>query len=107
MIGYGRFDTFEQLDILRRTYKLLALYQNYFQPSRKLIKKQRIGARVRKTYDEARTPAQRLLERKDISPEVRRTLKANFRDLNPAELLRTINSLIHEPYQTLVEYDLS
>ena len=107
MIGYGRFDTFEQLDILRRIYRLLALYQNYFQPSRKLIKKQRIGARVRKTYDEARTPAQRLLACKNISPDVRRTLKTTFRDLNPAELLRTINGLIHELYQTLTRYDLS
>ena len=107
MIGYGRFDTFEQLDILRRAYSLLALYQNYFQPSRKLIKKQRIGARVRKTYDEAKTPAQRLLSRKDTPSEVKRVLKETFRGLNPAQLLRTINDLIHEAYQTLPRYDPS
>ena len=107
MIGYGRFDTPEQLDILRRIYNLLTLYQNYFQPSRKLTKKQRIGARVRKTYDEAQTPAQRLLSRKDVSPDTKRMLKQTFRGLNPAELLRTINHLIHEAYQTSAGYDPS
>jgi hypothetical protein len=29
-------------------------------------------------------------------------LKETLRDLNPAQLLRTINDLIHEAYQTLV-----
>ena len=107
MVGYGRFDTFEQLDILRRIYGLMALYQNYFQPSRKLIKKQRIGARVSKTYDQAQTPAQRFLSRKDVSPDTKRMLNQTFRDLNPAQLLRTINDLIHELYQTLARYDPS
>ena len=102
MIGYGRFDTAEQLDILRRIYRLLAFYQNYFQPSRKLLKKQRIGARVRKTYDQARTPAQRLLAHKHISSNTKRTLKQTFRSLNPAQLLRTIQDLTHQMYETLI-----
>jgi hypothetical protein len=105
MVGYGRFDTLEQLEILRRAYALFTFYQNYFQPSRKLAKKQRIGARVTKTYDEAQTPARRLLSRKDTPSELERVLKGTFHDLNPAELLRSVNSLIHELYQTLPRYD--
>ena len=101
MIGYGRFDTPEQLGILRRIYTLLTFYQNYFQPSRKLVRKQRIGARTRKSYDQAQTPAQRLEARKDTSAQTKRLLKETFRDLNPAQLLRTINELIHGLYATM------
>jgi len=98
MIGYGRFDKIEQLEILRRVYNLLAIYQNYFQPSRKLIKKQRIGAKARKTYDIARTPAQRLLARKDTPADIKRMLKQRFRELNPAQLIRTIEATVREIY---------
>ncbi len=107
MIGYGRFETHQQLNLIERIHSLLSFYQNYFQPSRKLIKKQRVGARVRKTYDEAHTPAQRLLVRKDVSPNTKRMLKQTFRETNPAQLLRTINDIIHELYQTPAGYDLS
>lgn len=105
MIGYGRFDTAEQLDILRRIYTLLVFYQNYFQPSCKLVRKQRIGARSKKTYDQAQTPAQRLLSRKDLPAEIRRLLRQRIRDLNPAQLLRTIEELTHELYATIQRYD--
>jgi hypothetical protein len=107
MIGYGRFETDDQLDILRRIYCLLTLYQNYFQPSRKLLKKQRIGARTRKTYDVSQTPAQRLLSRKDIPTQTKKILKQTFRELNPAQLLRSIIELTHELYSIDRRYDLS
>lgn len=98
MIGYGRFDTYEQLDKLERIYGLLALYQNYFQPSRKLLEKTRIGARVKKKYDRAQTPAQRLLFRQDTPGQVKDRLQILFHDLNPAQMLRDINDLICELY---------
>lgn len=100
MIGYGRFETYEHLDILKRIYNLLALYQNYFQPSRKLLKKERTGAKVKKTYDTAQTPAQRLISRVDFPQEIKEHLAKTFDQLNPAELLRTINQLVSELYQT-------
>jgi hypothetical protein len=100
MIGYGRLDTYEQLDTLKRIYNLLALYQNYFQPSRKLLEKTRIGARVTKKYDTAQTPAQRLLSRDDTPEDVKDRLRHTFRELNPAHLQRTISQLVAELYQT-------
>ena len=63
VIGYGKFDTYAQLDIIKRIERLLAFYQNYFQPSQKLVSKTRIGAKVRKKHDLAQTPAHRLLAR--------------------------------------------
>lgn len=103
MIGYGKFDTYEQLDIIKRAESLLAFYQNYFQPSQKLISKTRIGAKVKKKYDIVQTPAQRLLARIDTPKDTKKLLKDTFRQLNPAALLRDINKLISELYDTLLE----
>jgi hypothetical protein len=101
MIGYGRFDTYEQLNIIKRIESLLAFYQNYFQPSQKLISKTRIGAKVHKIHDVAQTPAQRLLARKDTPKDTKKRLKDTFRQLNPAALLRNINNLVAALYETL------
>jgi hypothetical protein len=100
MIGYRRFDTKEQLGILKRIYSLLTLYQNYFQPSQKLTEKHRIGSKVRKKYDDAQTPCQRLLSRKDIPQDTKKRLRQTFRNTNPAQLLRDIQSLITKLYNT-------
>jgi hypothetical protein len=99
MIGYGRFDTKGQLDTIRRIHNLLALYQNYFQPSQKLTSKQRIGAKVKKSYDVAQTPCQRLLSRHQTPEQTKEALRSTRDGLNPVELLRTIQSLVSELYQ--------
>lgn len=98
-IGYGRFDTYHQLDIIKRIHNLLALYQNYFQPSQKLVSKERIGAKVKKKYDTAQTPSQRLLSRLETPNTTRAALRNTFQGLNPVQLLRSIQSLISELYQ--------
>lgn len=98
MIGYGRFDTHEQLDLLARIYAMLTLYQNYFQPSQKLIAKERIGSRVKKKYDTAQTPCQRLLTRKDVPMDTKKLLRHTMLEINPAQLLRDIHNLITELY---------
>ena len=100
-IGYGRFDTHKQLDIIKRIESLLAFHQNYFQPSQKLISKTRIGAKVRKKYDIAQTPAQRLLARDDVPKETKTLLKNTFLKLNPVVLLYAIYDLVEELYDTL------
>ena len=99
MIGYARFDTPAQLDIIKRIHNLLALYQNYFQPSQKLLSKERIGARVKKKYDVAQTPSQRLLSRPQTPDNTKESLRKTCQGLNPAHLLRSIQSLISELYQ--------
>jgi hypothetical protein len=98
MLGYGRFDTYDQLDIIKRIHNLLVLYQNYFQPSQKLLSKERIGARVKKKYDVAQTPCQRLLSRPEIPKQTRDVLRKTFHGLNAVHLLRSIQRLISELY---------
>jgi hypothetical protein len=92
-VGYQRFDNELQLNLLNQLYELLDLYNNFFQPSMKLQSKERHGARVKKTYDQARTPYQRLLESNFISEDTKAQLRARYHLLNPAQLKRKIERL--------------
>jgi hypothetical protein len=98
IIGYGRLDTEQQLDTLRRIYRLLSYFQNYFQPSAKLISKERVGSKVKKKYDTPQTPCQRLLARKDAPKETKKALRSSFYKLDPVQLLNCIEELAGELY---------
>ena len=56
LIGYDRYEGLGAWRALIQLYEILRLYVNFFQPSMKLIEKQRDGARVKKRYDRAQTP---------------------------------------------------
>ncbi len=60
-VGYFRYDTRRELDLLNQLWPLAALQVNLFLPQQKLLTKTRTGATVRKTYDTAATPLDRLL----------------------------------------------
>jgi len=92
-VGYARYDTDKELSILNELYSYLRLYVNFFQPVRKLIKKERIGSKITKTYDEAKTPYRRVLTSPDIKEEIKVKLKNQYAMLNPAELKRKITKL--------------
>jgi hypothetical protein len=92
-VGYSRHDTDNELSILNELYSYLRLYVNFFQPVRKLIKKERIGSKVIKRYDEAKTPYQRVLESPNIKEEIKVKLRKEYDMLNPAELKRKITKL--------------
>ena len=90
-VGYDRWETEQELALLEDIYNDLRLYINFFQPSFKLLAKERIGNKTRKRYDPAKTPYQRVLERKDISLEAKARLMNLYLPLNPAELRRRID----------------
>ncbi len=92
-VGYSRYDTAKELTLLNELYGYLRLYVNFFQPVRKLIKKERIGSKVIKRYDEAKTPYRRVLASPDIEDEIKMKLKSKYDMLNPAELKRKITKL--------------
>lgn len=92
-VGYQRLAGVEQLALVNELYKHLRLYTNYFQPLMKLKHKERHGSQVKKTYDTAQTPYQRLLQSPYLSAAGKRRLKAEYARLNPAELKRQIERL--------------
>jgi len=90
-VGYDRWETQQELALLQSIYDDLRLYINFFQPSFKLIAKERIGNKTIKRYDPAKTPCQRVLARKDISLEAKARLMNLYSQLNPAALRRSID----------------
>ena len=93
-VGYDRWETQQELALLESIYDDLRLYINFFQPSFKLIARERIDNKTLKRYDTAKTPYQRVLERKDISLEAKARLAHLYIHLNPAELRRRIEQKI-------------
>lgn len=89
-VGYQRYDTSEQVAVLNELYSHLRLLTNFFLPVMKLKSKERIGSKVKKRYDEPRTPYQRLLLSPDVSKKDKRRLREQYQKLNPAALKRQI-----------------
>lgn len=92
-VWYNRYDTDYQVKLMNQLYGYLRLYINFFQPSMKLKEKTRIGSRVKKKFDTAKTPFQRVLEHPAIDQRVKESLKKQYELLNPAELKRKIVEL--------------
>jgi len=90
-VGYDRWETEQERILLENIYDDLQLYINFFQPSFKLIAKERVGNQTLKRYDTAKTPYQRVLERQDIPLEAKARLMNLYVQLNPAELRRRID----------------
>jgi hypothetical protein len=93
-VGYDRWETEQERVLLENIYADLELYINFFQPSLKLVAKERLGNQTIKRYDTAKTPYQRVLERQDISLEAKARLVNLYIQLNPVELRRRIDQKI-------------
>ncbi|MFN8522841.1 MAG: hypothetical protein U0821_07005 [Chloroflexota bacterium] len=59
---------------------------NYLQPICKLVTKDRDGAKVRRQYDAAQTPYQRVLADQHVDEHVKATLTEHDEGLHPAQV---------------------
>jgi len=91
-VGYARFDAPEVTDALNLAYDVLTPYLNHFAASRRTVSKERIGARWKVTREKkSMTPYQRVLQRADVTDEVKAELKQIHDGLNPLVLRREID----------------
>jgi hypothetical protein len=95
-VGYLRYDSEQELKLLNELYRKLQLYTNYFQPVMKLVEKQRVGSKVKKRYDRARTPYERVMESSEVSEAKKERLREDYERVNPAEIKREITRLQNE-----------
>jgi len=96
LIGYDRYSSRKALEALNRVYNLLRLYVNFFQPVMKLVSKTRNGAKVRKVYDVARTPYQRLVGSGVLTQVQKQELAAIYHGLNPIAMLNEIDQNLEQ-----------
>ena len=101
LVGYRRMTTAVQCEVLASLYEAAADFRNFFQPAMKLKEKVREGGKVRRVYEEPRTPYQRLLELGKLKPKQRRVLEKRYQSLNPVELRRRIERLRTELFDLL------
>jgi len=90
MVGHERFSGIVAGQALAHLYQAARIYVNFFQPSFKLRKKTRDGARVKRTYYPPATPCDRLLKHEGISDQIKEKLRLERKELDPVELLHRI-----------------
>jgi len=89
--GYERITDEEVVeaidDMYQNEHRLLT---NFFYTTLKLKEKKREGGKITKKHGRAQTPYQRLMESDRIPQETKDKLKAQYAQLNPAELQRNL-----------------
>jgi hypothetical protein len=98
-VGYGRFETQRECDLLNMVYDYLRLLTNFYMPSQKLAGKGRDGGRIIRTLDVPQTPYRRVLASEHVSQASKDVLTKLFSTLNPVELRREVVRLTGELYR--------
>lgn len=98
LLGYCRYDTPEELEIIQSIYRNeWRLLMNFFMPQRKMIQKHKIGSQYKRTYDKLQTPYQRVMASQQVSTIEKEKLKMTYLALNPlalrASLIQKLNKL--------------
>jgi hypothetical protein len=93
LVGYDRYEGQQAYRQLAELYRAVRLYINFFQPSMKLVWKERTGAKVAKKYDAAQTPYQRLLATEVLEETEQQRLAAVYERLDPVALRQQMERL--------------
>jgi len=93
VVGYDRLVGEHASRQLTELYRALRLYVNCFQPSMKLLSKQRDRKKVRYVYDPAKTPLQRLLLSGILPAQKQQELTEVAQALDPIRLFQQLEQL--------------
>jgi hypothetical protein len=100
-VGYDRLDTVDQTNLLNQLYDRLWIYYNLFQPVMRITEKNVVPSkngsyRIKRRYDDAKTPFDRLSASNQLDPEERERLEQLRQDTNPRKLRSEIYHLLDE-----------
>lgn len=96
LVGYDRMESQETVPALNRLYGLLSLWTNHWQPVLKLVHKERNGAKVKKRYDEAKTPYRRVLAATVLSRQGSQCLEKVHNERGPVALRKQLDQALQE-----------
>ena len=110
--GYGRLDFKLAVQLMNNVYrKEWRDLQNDFYPKMKLLKKTRIGSKIRRVMSKPLTPYARLMVSMEVTEEVKKDLTARHLLFNPFQLrkklrkkLRDFNLYQRDPGQNIGKY---
>ena len=92
VVGYDRLRGEEALGQLRGIYRVLRLQTNGWLPAMKLVSKQRDGSKVKKQYDEPKTPLRRVLETTLAPTEARVEFERELGECGPLKLKEALDA---------------
>lgn len=91
LLGWDRYDTPEAVEAINHLYRNeLRLWLNLYLPSVKLLKKIRVGSKVRRVYDGPRTPFERVKACPQADREKVARLEEVRKNLDPFQLGKII-----------------
>ncbi|HVX20284.1 MAG TPA: DDE-type integrase/transposase/recombinase [Acidimicrobiales bacterium] len=96
LVGYLRFDTKEELELLNAIWELDRRFSNHLLAQQKLVERRREGARVAKRYDRAQTPVERAIASGVLSKPQVASLRKMTTAIRPADLAGAITELTRE-----------
>jgi hypothetical protein len=100
LLGWERYDTHEAIVAINDLYEHeLRLWLNLFLPSVKLLKKVRVGSKVRRVYDGPRTPFERVRACRQADQDQVARLEETRRRLDPFQLARIIERKLEGIYR--------
>ncbi len=92
LLGYVRYDAPAAVAAMNALYRQeLRLFQNLFLPSVKLVRKVRVGSRIRRVYDRPQTPFERVQACPEADPVKVARLAALQAQLDPFALAAAID----------------
>jgi len=99
LMGYVRYDTPAAVAAMNALYRQeLQLFQNLFLPSVQLIRKVRVGSRIRRVYDRPQAPFERVRACPEADPARVAALQALRAELDPFTLAATIEEQLARLY---------
>ena len=106
-LGDLRLDTPEQIAALNTLYEQMWLYYNLFQPVLHLTEKSIVGDKVRRKWDAAKTPYERLLASGVLSAERQAHLQQLYAQTNPRQLREAIYRQVEAIWQSALAFPSS
>ncbi len=92
LLGWDRYDTPEAVELMNDLYRHeLRLWLNLYLPSVKLLKKVRVGSKLRRVYDPPQTPLQRVARAPGADSQRLAELERLREQIDPFELAHTID----------------
>jgi hypothetical protein len=98
-LGFDRLDSLRHVQLVNQLYDKMWLYYNFFQPVLHTVEKTIVAApgqrpHLKRRYDTAQTPFERLCAAQAISPERRQLLEQLRQQTNPRRLRQEIYALL-------------
>ena len=94
VVGYARLGHPRYVSVLNELYLVLEDYLNFFVPSMKCVKKEKIGSKYIRRYEAAQPAYRRVMAHPGIVEEVKEKLRAKYATLNPKILRQECDRIL-------------